>query len=177
MNAETENMNISLPVTGGGERAVKRSAELKRALRDFIAGCGASCYEDELNKDVLKCYSKLQNAIYVEQEIHVGESDCLCYTNLSWRPKTDDPQMVTSLVMMANDINRELKYGNFEVDSKTGEVRFRSYYEPGAMISLEDLDRLLGEPLWAIETYGAHFLELIRRGGEPCFTGTDQHAP
>ena len=161
MYDEFDYMNTSAPEMGGG---VKRTAELKQELRNFLMGCGASCYDDENNKDVLKCYSKLQNGFYVEQEIHVGDNDYLCYTNLSCHLQEENLSVIASLVMMANDINRELKYGNFEVDSKSGDVRFRSYYEPKAAIALEDLDRLLGEPLWAIESYGANFLDIAQRG-------------
>lgn len=138
-------------------KPVDRSAELKYALREFTAGCGASCYEDETNKDVLKCYSRLQNGICVEQEIHVGEADYVCYTNLSGRVKAEDSDAVTALIVTANEVNCELKCGNFEVDAKNGMVCFRSYYEPTERIRMEDLDRLLGEPLWAVETYAAKF--------------------
>lgn len=143
-------------------RPVDRSTELKYALREFAAGCGASCYEDETNKNVLKCYSRLQNGLRVEQEIHIGASDYVCYTNLSGRVQDEDLDAVTALIRTANDVNRELRYGNFEVDSTTGSVRFRSYYEPTEQIRVEHLDRLLGEPLWAVETYAAKFLEEIK---------------
>lgn len=163
MNEEFESISGFIPEEYSGVQTTKRTVQLKQALREFTAGCGASCYEDESNKDVLKCYSRLQNGICVEQEIHIGETDYVCYTNLSGRIKDEDPHAVTSLIMAANEINRELKYGNFEVDSKTGTVHFRSYYEPAERVRLEDLDRLLGEPLWAIETYGAQFLNQIVR--------------
>ena len=154
MYDEFDYMNAPMPEMNG---RLKRTAELKLALRNFLAGCGASCQEDENSKDILKCYSKLQNGMYVEQEIHVGEGDYLCYTNLSGRVDSEDTQALTTLILTANDINRELKYGNFEVDRTSGTVRFRSYYEPGNEIRLEELDRLLGEPFWAIETYGHAF--------------------
>ena len=154
MYDEFDHMNSSMTEMNGG---LKRTPELKHALRSFLAGCGASCCEDDNNKDVLKCYSQLQNGMYVEQEIHVGERDYLCYTNLSGHVNPEDTQAMTALVMAVNDMNRELKYGNFEVDRKCGAVRFRSYYEPGNEIRLEELDRLLGEPFWAIETYGHAF--------------------
>ena len=137
---------------------VDRTCELKLVLREFAAGCGASCYEDEKNKDALKCYSQLQNGLCVEQEIHMGASDYLCYTNMSGQVKDGDADAVMARIKAANEINRELKYGNFEVDSVTGSVRFRSYYEPAQQIRMEELDRLLGEPLWAVETYAAMFL-------------------
>ncbi len=136
----------------------KRTAELKMTLRSFLAQCGASCCEDENNKDVLKCYSQLQNGMYVEQEIHVGDADYVCYTNLSGRVPEGERDAVTALILGANQVNRQLKYGNFEVDGQSGAVRFRSYYEPGLEIRMEELDRLMGEPLWAVETYGAQIL-------------------
>ena len=139
-------------------RVPKRTAELKMALRSFLAQCGASCCEDENNKDILKCYSRLQNGMCVEQEIHVGATDYVCYTNLSGRVNEAASDAVTALILAANEVNRQLKYGNFEVDGKNGTVRFRSYYEPGLEIRMEDLDRLVGEPLWAIETYGSQIL-------------------
>lgn len=153
MYEEFDFVNGSIPEMGGA----KRTAELKITLRNFLAQCGASCFEDENNKDVLKCYSKLQNGMYVEQEIHVGDSDYVCYTNLSGQAKADDPVAVASLILAANDVNRELKYGNFEVDGNNGALRFRSYYEPGHEIRMEALDRLVGEPLWAIENYAHMF--------------------
>lgn len=152
MYDEFEQVNPSMTEMGG-----KRKVELKMALRSFLAQCGASCFEDEDDKDVLKCYSRLQNGMFVEQEIHVGDGDYLCYTNLSGRLKTDDPDAVTATILAANGVNRELKYGNFEVDGKSGAVRFRSYYEPVNDVRLEELDRLVGEPLWAIENYGNYF--------------------
>lgn len=151
---EFDYMNAPMPEMSGG---LKRTPELKQTLRSFLAGCGASCQEDENSKDVLKCYSKLQNGMYVEQEIHVGERDYLCYTNLSGHVDPEDVQALTTRILTANDINWELKYGNFEVDRKSGTVRFRSYYEPGDEIRLEELDRLLGEPFWVIENYGHVF--------------------
>lgn len=154
MYEEFDFMSAPAPDAGG----VKRTPELKAALRSFLAQCGASCYEDENNKDVLKCYSKLQNGMYVEQEIHVGDSDYVCYTNLSGQTKADDPVAIASLILAANDVNRELKYGNFEVDGNNGDLRFRSYYEPGFEIRMEALDRLVGEPLWVIENYGANLI-------------------
>ena len=142
---------MSAPDAGG----IKRTAELKAALRSFLAQCGASCYENENDKNILKCYSRLQNGMYVEQEIRVGDSDYVCYTNLSGKVNGNAHDGVTALILAANGVNRELKYGNFEVDGHTGAIRFRSYYGPGREIRMEDLDRLVGEPLWAIETYGA----------------------
>lgn len=154
MHDEFEFMNSPMPEMGG----VKRTAELKMVLRSFLAQCGASCYEDENYKDILKCYSRLQNGMYVEQEIHVGDSDYVCYTNLSGRMKAEDAGAVTALILAANEVNLQLKYGNFEVEGKRGSVRFRSYYEPGNDIRMEELDRLVGEPLWAIENYGSSFV-------------------
>ena len=132
--------------------------ELKAAVRDFLARCGASCCENENNRDILKCYSRLQNGMYVEQEIHVGDTDYVCYTNLSGRADKEQADAVTALVFAANDVNRELKYGNFEVDRENGTLRFRSYYEPGNGICMEELDRLMGEPLWAVEKFGSKFV-------------------
>ena len=149
-----EELNDFAPGMGAG---IKRTAELKEVLRSFLAQCGASSYEDENDKNILKCYSKLQNGMYVEQEIHVGDSDYVCYTNLSGYAKTEDPVEAASRILAANDVNWELKYGNFEVDGKNGAVRFRSYYEPEHEIRMENLDRLLGEPLWAIENHGHVF--------------------
>ena len=141
-----------------GATGVKRTAELKMALRSFLAQCGAACYEDENSKDILKCYSRLQNGMCVEQEIHVGDTDYVCYTNLAGRVNEDASGAMTELILAANEVNRELKYGNFEIDVKNETVCFRSYYEPLQEICMGELDRLVGEPLWAIETYAARLL-------------------
>ena len=137
---------------------VKRTAELKMALRSFLAQCGASCYQDENNEDILKCYSRLQNGMCVEQEIHVGDSDYVCYTNLSGGMKDSKSEAITDLIRAVNGVNIQLKYGNFEVNEEKGTIRFRSYYEPGQEIRVEEMDRLVGEPLWAVESYGGQLL-------------------
>jgi hypothetical protein len=59
--------------------------------------------------------------------------------------------------MTANSINQKIEYGNFEVNETTGDIVFKTYYEPDERVFMEGIDKMLGYPLWVIERYGGEY--------------------
>ena len=155
---------IDLTAAKRSAKPSKRSIELKMALKDFISMHGDTYYEGP-DTDALKQYFRLSNGMCVEQKILFGADDCTCYSTLHIRARPDETGLIHSLVMEANAINRELNYGNFEVDTSTGEIMFRSHYSPGNMIYMEDIDVLLGYPRHIISIHGARFREILEERG------------
>ena len=47
---------------------------------------------------------------------------------------------------------------NFEINEKTGDIIFRSVYEPDERVYMESLDKLIGYPRYIINKYGCMFL-------------------
>ena len=64
-------------------------------------------------------------------------------------------------MLRINNINRTLDYGNFEVDLESGDVRYRTYYNPGNMIYWEDLDMFLGYPMQVIRNRYRELLDML----------------
>ena len=147
---------VTLPISG--KITVSHSKKLEWALRDFITSTGTSYYDDEISNGRIAVYFKLDNEICVEQKVHIRQEDYICYTTLSCCVR--DKEKIAECVKIANAINLELDYGNFEVDEQTGEVKFRTYYEPRDIIYMESLDKLLGYPRQIINKYGCKFLNL-----------------
>ena len=133
------------------------SKKLEWALKDFIKSIGYAYYEDEIENGIIALYSKLNNGICVEQKIHIGIEDYVCYTNLSCFVSPKNKSAISHCKSVANAINTELNYGNFEILEDTGEIRYRTYYAPGDILYLESLDQLLGYPLHIINLYGTRF--------------------
>ena len=141
------------------------SRKLEYAIRDFITKCGGSYYDDELSEGVLTCYYQLNYEIAVEQKVIIRQVDYMCITTLSITLKNDDHMYgvkLLNLLVELNDINCYLDYGNFEYDMETGDIRFKSSYEPSNGIAYsEDLDKLLGYPRFAINKYGERIARAI----------------
>ena len=142
------------------------SRKLEYAIRDFISKCGGSYYDDELSEGVLTSYFQLNYNIAVEQRVIIRQADYICLTTLSITLKNDDHMYgvkLLNLLVELNDINCYLDYGNFEYDMETGDIRFKSSYEPSNGIAYsEDLDKLLGYPRFAINKYGERIARAIR---------------
>ena len=142
------------------------SRKLEYAIRDFITKCGGSYYDDELNEGVLTSYYQLNYEIAVEQKVIIRQVDYMCITTLSITLKNDDHMYgakLLNLLVELNDINCYLDYGNFEYDMETGDIRFKSSYEPSNGIAYsEDLDKLLGYPRFAINKYGERIARAIK---------------
>lgn len=147
------------------ESEYSHSKKLEWIIRDFISQSGYGYYDDEISCGVLKNYFKLKNDICVEQEIIIREKDCLCYTTLSVALKEDDEKYsirLFDLLVEINDINCLLDYGNFEYHMDSGDIRFKTCYEPNeGLICCEDLDKFLGYSHFAINKYGDRILKAL----------------
>lgn len=155
-------MGNIIRIPGGNLHLGKRpSKKLELALRSFILQQKVSIYDDEANQGIYKTYFRLKNGICVEQAITVGSSDYICRTTLSCSPKSGNQNMLTSLCILVNVLNCQIDYGNFEIDCHTGEIRYKTYLEPGDIIYDEDLDKLLGYPFEMIGKYGEAFLDVL----------------
>lgn len=130
------------------------SKELAWALRSFITECDGCYYADELDSGILKLYLKLKNGIAIEQRVQIRQDDYICYTTLSCRVDPRKQNFLLDLIQVANSINLQIDYGNFEVACHTGEIRFRSNYEPEEKVYMESLDKFLGYPMRIINIYG-----------------------
>lgn len=149
---------ITLPISGS--MVISHSKKLEWALRDFITSTGGSYYDDEISNGIVTLYFKLDNEICVEQKVHIRQEDYICYTTLSCYINPSQKEQILKCIQTVNSINRELYYGNFEIDEKTGDIIFKSVYEPDERVYMESLDKLIGYPRHIISKYGYRFLEL-----------------
>ena len=153
---------IQIPERCCGSMAMpKHSKKLEMALRNFITSMDGHYYGDKLSKGILISYFRLNNEICVEQKVHIRQEDYVCYTILSVHTSSENQEQVLRYIAIANHINMELDYGNFEVDAKTGDIRFRTYYEPIDIVRMEAFDKLLGYPRYIISKYGQLFVEAV----------------
>ena len=148
---------IILPI-GGSMAMPKHSKKLEMALKNFITSMDARYYDDELNKGFLSSYFRLGNGICVEQKVHIRQTDYVCYTILSVHTTPKNQEQLLKYITIANNINMELDYGNFEIDTATGDIRFRTYYEPIDIVRMEAFDKLLGYSQQIINKYGHLFV-------------------
>lgn len=156
------NNRFVLPEEFCGSMAMpKHSKKLEMALRNFITSMDGHYYDDEFHKGILASYFRLDNGICVEQKVHIRQTDYVCYTTLSVHTKPDNSQQILHYIRIANDINLELDCGSFEIDAETGDIRFRTYYEPIDIVRMEAFDKLLGYPNYIINKYGHLFTNKI----------------
>lgn len=152
---------IVMPISGSMCR--KHSAKLEWALREFITSNEGDYYDDELDeKGVLTSYFRLKNNICVEQRIIISDVDYVCYTTLSVNFNPKNIELYKRICAFTNAINVTMKYGNFEVDITTGDIRFRTYYAPDNKVCSKSLHRMLGTPLDVINKFGDMFVEMIK---------------
>lgn len=135
-------------------KSVAHSLKLELALKNFIISMGGSYYEDAIEQGILTSYFRLDHGICVEQRIQIGKLDCVCYTTLSHSISAEE---LMKYAVIINEINTQLDYGNFEIEEKTGVIRFRTYYEAHDRIPVQALDRLLGYPKYVVNQYGQLF--------------------
>lgn len=154
-----KNKVITLPISGS--MVMGHSKKLEWALRDFITSMCGYYYDDEIDKSILTAYFKLDNGICVEQKVHVRKEDYICYTTLSCYVQPEDKKSIVRCIQIANIINLENDYGNFEVDVNNGDIRFKTYYRPNEEVYMESLDKLLGYPKYIINKYGKWFEDLL----------------
>ena len=149
---------IPLPFSTGMKHS--HSKKLEWTIRDFVTSTGDSYYDDEISNGIISLYYKLDNEICVEQKVQIRREDYICYTTLSCCINPSQKERIVKCIQTANAINRELDYGNFEIDEKSGDIIFKSIYEPDERVYIESLDKLIGYPRYVINKYGCRFLNI-----------------
>ena len=139
----------------------KHSKKLEWFLRNFITSTNGFYYDDNLSKGIISQYFKLNNGICIEQNVKIQKEDYLCYTNLSYHINPDDKKVFLQTLQIINKINTQIDYGSFEIDEKTGDIRYRTYYKPDSVVDFESLDKMLGYPMYVINRYGHLFIEKV----------------
>ena len=137
------------------------SKRLELALKNFMKSMDGGCYTFEADKGVLLSYFRLNNGICVEQMVQIRKTDYVCYTTLSIHTTPEKHNQRLRFLTTANHINLNLDYGSFEIDTETGDIRYRTYYEPIGPVRMEAFDRLLGYPRHIINKYGHLFKDLL----------------
>ena len=145
---------INLPT-----KKVNYSKKLENALRYFYNETGSQYYDEERENGIYYNYFRINEDICVQQKVIIKQEDYVCYTILSINAYNENINKFYSLI---NRLNSQIDYGNFEVDSKNNEIRFRTYYEPGDIIYMESIDKMLGYPLYVIEKYAEEILSCLR---------------
>ncbi len=153
---------ITLPISGS--MRISHCKKLECALRDFIKSTGGSYYDDEISNGLISLYFKLDNEICIEQKVHIRQEKYVCYTTLSCYINPSQKEQLIKYIKIANGINRELDYGNFEINEKTGDIIFKSVYEPDERVCMESLDKLIGYPRYIINKYGYRLFVACKGG-------------
>lgn len=128
----------------------RKLSKLEIAVLDFLTAHDTTYHIHGGFPKMYTCYFRLDNSIRIEQEIHTRDEDFLCYTNLSKSAKCLGNNWQDMILRNINRINRTLDYGSFEVDLENGDIRYRTYFNPGNAIYWEDLDMFLGYPMQVI---------------------------
>lgn len=143
------------------ERRSKRTKRIELSVLNFLEAHDVAYHIHSGLPGVYTCYFRIDETVCIEQEIHIREDDCLCYTNLSRNAKCLGRNWQQEILHRINSINRTLDYGNFEVDSETGDIRYRTYFSPGNAVYLEDLDQFLGYPMQVIRNQHHQLLDCL----------------
>lgn len=143
------------------ENEQKHSKKLEWFLRDFITSVGGCYYDDKIGEGIMSQYFRLDNNICIEQNIEIRQEDYLCRTYLSCTIDPCNKSHFTRCVCAANRINAKLDYGNFEINEKTGDIIYRTYYKPDNIVDFNALDKLMGYPRHVINRYGHLFVSTL----------------
>ena len=65
------------------------------------------------------------------------------------------------ILLNINKVNRTLDYGSFEVDLESGDIRYRTYFNPGNAVYWEDLDMFLGYPIQIIRSRHSELYKVL----------------
>ena len=131
-------------------RLERKINKLELMVLDFLTAHDTAYHIHSGSPGVYTCYFRLDDAICIEQEIHIRKVDCLCYTILSRNAKSLGQDWQEKILHRINNINRVLDYGNFEVDPVSGDIRYRTYLNSDNSTYWEDLDMFLGYPMQII---------------------------
>lgn len=155
---------ITLPISC--TMNTRHSKKLEWAIGDFITSNDGTYYDDEIESGIISCYFRLQNGICIEQKVHIRKYDYVCHTTLSYSINPKDKENMSRYVQMTNAINSEFDYGHFEVNFRTGDILFKSYYEPDDKVCSRGLFKLLVHPRRMINKFGHCFLMLTENGNK-----------
>lgn len=151
-----------IPMPTSGYRKIYYSLNFEYALRDFIISSGENFSDSEFSDGIASLYFMLDNEIPVEQKIHIRMWDYICYTSIPCNIRPNQKENILNCIRLANKINCELDYGNFEVDERTGKVVFKSIYEPDDFIFSMSLDKLIFHPRYIVKKYRYEFLDACK---------------
>lgn len=154
-----KNKVITLPISGS--MAMNHSKKYEFLLRDFLSLNEERYYDDEIYKGELCVYIKFENGICAEQRIKIKQDMYICYTTLSCSITPENDKQVIEGVKIANKINCKLDNGNFQIVEETGDIQFRTQYQPVDVVRTEMLEELLFYPRVIINKYGEYFLNMI----------------
>lgn len=159
MSENSKNKVITIPIEGS--MRPRHSKKLEWALRDFLKQVDGFYYDDEIHNGIICRYVKTKNDIALEQKVHIGLRSYVCYTTLSVYVNPSDTDLLKRVIMTANSINQKIDYGNFQINESTGDVIFRTYYEPDERVFMEGIDKMLGYPVMVVERYYNCLQELL----------------
>ena len=135
----------------------RKLTKLEIAVLDFLTVHDVTYHIHGGFPKMYTCYFRLDDTICIEQEVHIRDVDCLCYTNLSRSAKHLGSNWQEKILLNINKVNRTLDYGSFEVDLESGDIRYRTYFNPGNAVYWEDLDMFLGYPMQIIRNRYSDF--------------------
>ena len=139
----------------------RKLGKLEIAVLDFLTAHDVTYHIHGGFPKMYTCYFRLDDAICIEQEIHIRDVDCLCYTNLSRSAKHLGSNWQEKILLNINKVNRTLDYGSFEVDLESGDIRYRTYFNPGNAVYWEDLDMFLGYPMQIIRNRYSELFKVL----------------
>lgn len=105
------------------------SSEIANAIRNFLDTDDWRYYFDEkkgLFRFGLDLHSKLKSIDYI---VDVKQDEFLCYAIAPVAGDEKDQRMISSLADFVCRANYGLKNGNFELDVRDGEIRYKSYVD------------------------------------------------
>jgi hypothetical protein len=132
------------------DKPKRKINKLELSVLDFLSVHDTTYHIHGGRPGVYTCYFRIDEAVCIEQEIHIRDEDCLCYTNLSKSATHLGNNWQEKILHNINRINRTLDHGSFEVDMESGDIRYRTYFSPGNAVYWEDLDMFLGYPMQVI---------------------------
>lgn len=139
----------------------RKLGKLQIAVLDFLTAHDVTYHIHGGFPKIYTCYFRLDDAICIEQEIHIRDVDFLCYINLSRNAKHLGSNWQEKILLNINKVNRTLDYGSFEVDLESGDIRYRTYFNPGNAVYWEDLDMFLGYPMQIIRNRYSELFKVL----------------
>lgn len=139
----------------------RKLSKLEIAVLDFLTAHDITYHIHGGFPQMYTCYFRINETVFLEQEIHIRDEDCLCYTNLSQSAKCLGSRWQDLVLRNINIINCTLDYGSFEVDLENGDIWYRTYFNPGNAVCWEALDLLFGYPMQVIRNRYSELFKVL----------------